>query len=358
MKPKLKKGEIREGSREHRRLALKLRRDGVIQALPHVQMLGGEAARVAPVSRDRRASSARKTVSEVVAGLAGMGRARVRASDSGVRSTTPESLPVSSPDLRSREVEIEARGKVLKKRKKKKNGSSDKKDKKSAYLETANPNILRAVALRGERVALPAKFGGLNTRKAMTGVYLMQGQSLRESMIRAGFAESVAASPAANGISEDLCIEEAKKMESSAEPSNLLSAARSRFAQSLAVLDPSTARLGEVVKALEVSEKYYGKRELPAGAGFGMVVDRMSVYLTVVQAAQARGLALPGMDRLLARRVSCEEVGKRMEIPPMSDNDQYVNSEKDGDSEAFPVVVVTMTPDPTGEGGGPPPTHQ
>jgi len=349
MKPTLKKGEIREGSREHRRLRLKMRRDGLTQSLPVVQMLGGEAARVAPVSRDRRASSARKTVSEVVAGLAGMGRARVRASDSGSGVSSG-----SSPDLRSREVEIEGRESVLKKRKKKKNVKNESKDKKSAYL---SPVITQAVAERGT-VALPSRLGGLDVRRAMTGVYLTQGESLRESMGRAGFSESAAVNPAKYGISEEGCIEEAKKFEAASDPANLLSAARSRFAQSLAVLDPQTARLGEVVKALEVSEKYYGKRELPAGAGFGMVVDRMQVYLTVVQAAQARGVALPGMDRLPARRVSCDEVEKSVELTPMSDNDQYVNSEIGGDSELSPVVVVDITPKPAEGEGGPPPTHQ
>ncbi len=145
------------------------------------------------------------------------------------------------------------------------------------------------------------KSAAINVRKALAGIYLLEGRgSLKTCLIEAGFSPTTARGPKDKGLDAKACLEEAKKLDSKADPANLLSAARKRAAQSIAAIDPLRTPLRDVVRLLDTTEKYFGNHEIPTGSPTLALAERLAGIAALLAVARERGL--PTGERSVATR--------------------------------------------------------
>ena len=112
-----------------------------------------------------------------------------------------------------------------------------------------------------------------NHRKALAGKYMLEGDTQKQALIKAGFAESTAAKPKANGLTADRCIPGALAVEGVEGSQKLIQATRRAYLHKLERISRSDKsiddiRLGELARALDTIEKYHG-----AGVGDAAVLD-------------------------------------------------------------------------------------
>ncbi len=139
--------------------------------------------------------------------------------------------------------------------------------------------------------------GRVNIRKAMAGIYALQGEgSMYRCAVKAGFSRSTARRLLANGITAERCIEEAAKLDPELGPAKLLEGGRRRLAEQIAFMDPRTVPLRDVVRMFEATEKYFGGHELSPTNTLVTVADRLSQVAALLAVAQRRGLPVPRVD--------------------------------------------------------------
>jgi hypothetical protein len=100
-------------------------------------------------------------------------------------------------------------------------------------------------------------------RRALTGLGLLQGQSLAAAMRGAGLSASTASNPRQNGYVAEQCIELARALFPETDPSYLRTLARRASALKMAkiVADPKAldfTRLSELSRMLDTVEKHHG----------------------------------------------------------------------------------------------------
>jgi len=136
----------------------------------------------------------------------------------------------------------------------------------------------------------------INIRKAMAGIYLLQGVgSEAKCLVKAGFSRKTAHTPKGSGLSASACIAEARKLDVNANPANMLATARAR---AMLVIEGvgADAPLKDAMKMLEVTEKYYGGHELrPVDAIVGLA-DRLAQMAALLTIGQRRGLPVPTLE--------------------------------------------------------------
>ena len=139
----------------------------------------------------------------------------------------------------------------------------------------------------------------INYRKAMAGVYFLRGDgSLYRCLRKAGFAHSTSRVSLRAGLSAEICIAEANKLNKGASPAKLLQAARERAYQTILAFDPSTGSVGDIGRVLDIAEKHFGSRELPPSQVETTLVDRLTQIVAYLVVAQQRGLPVPRLDAL------------------------------------------------------------
>ena len=131
--------------------------------------------------------------------------------------------------------------------------------------------------------------GPINSRKALAGTYLLEGLSLKQALIKAGYAESTASTPKQHGLSAEECLREAGKLDPSADPMTLLASARKLLQRKLELADPRRESLSSVARVTDIAEKHYGRGQ----------------YHVVVQAAR------PFAERALELKLCLDELHRR-----------------------------------------------
>ena len=176
---------------------------------------------------------------------------------------------------------------------------------------------------------------GVNIRRAMAGIHLLNGEgSQYRCLVKAGFSRSTARKVMQNGLTAERCIAEAAKLDGMANPAKMLEAGRSRAMLAIQSLEPSKARLGDVIKMLDTVEKYYGGHELtPTNAILGLT-ERLAQLAALMAVAQRKGLPVPSIEAVIVSE-SDSKPGKETLNGP-KDNEfrsytsSYVNSKKAG----------------------------
>ena len=134
----------------------------------------------------------------------------------------------------------------------------------------------------------------INIRKALAGLYLLQGRgSMKRCLIDAGYSRSTARVLAAKGLDAKTCLAETHKLEASASPAKLLETARRRAFAVIEAIDPKTAPLKDVVRLLDTTEKYFGGHAVSAPGSSFSTVERLAAIGALFAIAQARGLPVP-----------------------------------------------------------------
>ena len=145
--------------------------------------------------------------------------------------------------------------------------------------------------------AKPQDKGSINLRKAKAGQLLLENpaRSLGSALEEAGYAQATARVPKRNNLSADQCVQEAIKQSPGIDPSGLLEAARAALSDYLR--DPERtgqARLGELSRAVEVCERWFGGHERAAGE-VEQFVDRLE-FMGAVNAELERRLEAKAVD--------------------------------------------------------------
>ena len=149
----------------------------------------------------------------------------------------------------------------------------------------------------------------INIRKALAGLYLLQGRgSLKRCLIDAGYSRATARNAGNEGLQAETCIEESAKLDSKANPANLLETARRRAAAAFEAIDPKTAPLRDVVRMLETSEKYFGGHAIAPGNASLELAERLAGISALLAVARERGLTpvatrTPTLDYVNAEKV-------------------------------------------------------
>ena len=133
-----------------------------------------------------------------------------------------------------------------------------------------------------------------HARKAQAGLDIAKGSSVKQALIKAGYAQSTASKPAANGLSASHCLEAAAKEYPDAVPSKLVHLARRAMAGKLRSWIDHPANLtkakgGEVARMADVVERWYGANEPnnPSDRKFG---ERLATFAAAYKLAVKRGL--------------------------------------------------------------------
>ena len=136
----------------------------------------------------------------------------------------------------------------------------------------------------------------INIRKALAGVYLLNGEgSMTRCLMRAGYSRASARIQTKAGLTAKSCLEEAAKMDVQSSPGKLLEAGRRRAALAIAACDPAKVPLKDSMKMLETVEKFYGGHELAANVALTTVADRLSSIAALLAVARQRGLPVPAL---------------------------------------------------------------
>lgn len=118
------------------------------------------------------------------------------------------------------------------------------------------PGVLRAAAERPP----------LNMRKARAGLFILEGMSTAEALIKAGYAPSTAHCPKRNGLTAEQCLLEARALDPSADPMTLVADARRAALRTIRQLLKLPAHLvldgkniGAITKLWDTAERYHGR---------------------------------------------------------------------------------------------------
>ena len=174
---------------------------------------------------------------------------------------------------------------------------------------------------------------GINIRKAMAGIHLLNGEgSAFRCLMKAGYSRATARR--LNGLSAKDCIDEAAKLDGMANPAKMLEAGRSRAMLAIQSIEPSKARLGDVIKMLDTVEKYYGGHELtPTNAILGLT-ERLAQLAALMAVAQRKGLPVPSIEAVIVSENDSRPGKETLDGPKdngfRSYTSSYVNSKKAG----------------------------
>ncbi len=139
---------------------------------------------------------------------------------------------------------------------------------------------------------------GLNIRRARAGLFVLQGMSLKQALLKAGYSEHTARAPKAHGLTAERCLLESSKLDKSSDPGTMLEAARRLgLRQVRAWLDKSDAQLTDKVGALaiprlvETIERYHGSVDVRAiERESRSFVDRAFTMKAVIEELDKRGM--------------------------------------------------------------------
>lgn len=174
----------------------------------------------------------------------------------------------------------------------------------------------------------------LNIRKALAGLYLLQGEGSQfRCLMKAGYSRSTAKKLTANGLTAKRCLEETAKLDNSANPAKMLEVARRRAMLSMESIDPKTAPLKDVVRMLDTVEKYYGG-QIPAMHATLTLSDRLSGMVALLAVAAARGLPVPALPQPYTEaqivesdnKVESQAVASKDDAILAAGNGSFVNS--------------------------------
>ena len=125
------------------------------------------------------------------------------------------------------------------------------------------------------------------------GAYVLQGDRIGTALQKAGYAESTARVPKAAGLSARSCVEAAIQANPEVDPSNLVRLARRTGEAKLQGMldDPKAlegARLSEIARIIDVSERWYGDRAVSQEDGDAAWLERMSLFAAALHEQRRR----------------------------------------------------------------------
>ena len=136
----------------------------------------------------------------------------------------------------------------------------------------------------------------VNTRKALMGLGLLRGKTLKEAGLEAGYAPSTVRAAARNGLSAEQCLAEAQKLDPRADPAKLVATAQACMEAALEALNVGDVDIDKLARTLDILEKWYGARLTAAETARPRPVrERLAYVQTIVQEAVERGL-LPAVQ--------------------------------------------------------------
>jgi hypothetical protein len=147
-----------------------------------------------------------------------------------------------------------------------------------------------------------AKREGVNIRMARAGLFILEGRSVKQALIKAGYSRVTASKPRANGLAAERCLAEAAKLDRSADSRTLVARARRVLARSLDGLVNKTddqlsvpRQLNATAKVVEVVERYHGRGlETPRDLDVARTLaERVILTKLIVDELLARGAAGP-----------------------------------------------------------------
>ena len=133
----------------------------------------------------------------------------------------------------------------------------------------------------------------VDLRRAKAGLLRLEGKSRFRSLTEAGFADSTAASPKRNGLTDDVLLAEAQKLGVVPQSAELASKARQVLNRKLDQLRDDDqqlekARCGEVARIVEVTEKFHGGHGNPGEITPELLGDRMAYVEAVAKEYRRR----------------------------------------------------------------------
>ena len=100
-------------------------------------------------------------------------------------------------------------------------------------------------------------------RLILAGKYMLDGLSFKRALMSAGYAESVARTPKAHGLSAKVCVQLALQADQEAIPATLRIKARNLLSRALDEADPRKTSLTAIARATETVERLASTAENP-----------------------------------------------------------------------------------------------
>ena len=146
---------------------------------------------------------------------------------------------------------------------------------------------------------------------ADAGLLIANGSSVKQALIKQGYAPSTAAKPKGNGITARACLDAAAIEYPDAVPTKLVNLARRAMGAKLRswVNEPAKltkAKGGEVARMADVVERWYGSHE-PDDPSSRRFDHRLAAFADAVEEAKRRGL-LDSKGRLTGKRAPTIDV--------------------------------------------------
>jgi hypothetical protein len=135
-------------------------------------------------------------------------------------------------------------------------------------------------------------------RRALAGLYVLQGLPFSHALQRAGYTKASAENSGWLSCTVESCLEEARRLTSKGSVSAILRSSRSLHRRALEAVDSlpdseiaKPRQLGAVVKLIEISERYHGSKPLDAEAGAARdFVTRSSTMRATIDELRRRGM--------------------------------------------------------------------
>ena len=152
-----------------------------------------------------------------------------------------------------------------------------------------------ALATTNAPTAKPTSRQPLNHRRALAGKYILENPSctLKEALMRAGYAETTALKPTANGLTADRCLAELKKLAPHVDPATAVEDGLATLQMKLAqcTYDEDSLRkanLGQLARCVEVLNRWYGDRIPKTPDNGGDFIDKVEWLANIVGEIKAR----------------------------------------------------------------------
>ena len=127
-------------------------------------------------------------------------------------------------------------------------------------------------------------------RMILAGRYMLDGLSLKQALMKAGYKESTARCPQLNGLNAKQCVELALKDGKETLPATLRASARELFQKKLdaGLDDPDTVSLTAAARAAETVEKVYSHSDENKEPDARSFADRLKWMQAVTAALNRR----------------------------------------------------------------------
>ena len=137
---------------------------------------------------------------------------------------------------------------------------------------------------------------------------MLEGLSLKQSLIRAGYSPNTARTPKQHGLSAEACLQEARKLDPKADPGNLLASARKLLAQKIRLADPRKESLSSVARTVDIAEKHYKHSEGSARPDEPRTfAERIYLLKCLIREVERRGM-VPAAPEAMPAVIDAEPV--------------------------------------------------